>query len=75
VGIQEERALSVLVYPNPTAAHLYFSQQLMGAVYNNVGEIVTTLNNQRELDCSQFASGLYVIRTDKNLIRFIVERP
>lgn len=74
VGIDEKHQSFVRAYPIPTAHTLFLSEPCSGTVYNNIGEIVFTFYNESELDCSRLTMGLYVLRTDKSLIRFVVER-
>jgi len=74
LGVAEINQSTLHAFPNPTAHSLFLSESCYGTVYNNLGEIVHTLSNEREVDCSAFPSGMYMLRTDKSLIRFVVER-
>jgi hypothetical protein len=67
VGIAEQFANSVIVYPNPASDNINFVLSAQGpqtiAIYNTSGALVETVqvnNSTGSVDVSAYASGLYV---------------
>lgn len=59
------REPEVTVYPNPTTGNLHFAAMEnveKVEVYNNIGRLVATFNNQREINISDMPAGLYMLR-------------
>ena len=59
------REPEVTVYPNPTTGNLHFAAMEnveKVEVYNNIGRLMATFNNQREINISDMPAGLYMLR-------------
>lgn len=59
------REPEVTVYPNPTTGNLHFAAMEnveKVEVFNNIGRLMATFNNQREINISDMPAGLYMLR-------------
>ena len=64
VGISENPANKLNLYPNPTTGivHLSSSDFDKAEVYNILGKLILTERNPKQLDLSSFANGTYIVR-------------
>jgi len=64
-----------MIYPNPTTGQIYFSElQNEIEIYNFLGQIVVPkIRNIKNISVEQLADGIYFIRTDKAIMKFIVK--
>ena len=64
-----------VIYPNPTTNQISFSElQNEIEIYNAFGQIVIPkIRNSKSISVEQLADGIYFIRTDKALMKFIVK--
>ena len=62
------------VFPNPTADVLYFSQLTSGRLYSNEGRMVKNWTNQKQIDLSDIAAGVYYVSNGTTVQKIIVSR-
>ncbi len=76
-GISQSGLKSLKVYPNPAVDELYV--ELTGgessiSIYNSVGmkmaEVVVS-GTQHKFDISSYAAGIYFVRTEQAVARFV----
>lgn len=69
VSTQEAEEIEVSIFPNPAGNVLNVSGDFQGKalIYNTVGEVVVTVNeNQNVIDISGLSTGLYIIHLKNN---------
>lgn len=59
VGINETAAMSVSVYPNPTANFINISENANVVLYNISGQEVLSVNSTKSVDVSNLQAGVY----------------
>ncbi|MCP4521435.1 MAG: T9SS type A sorting domain-containing protein, partial [Cytophagales bacterium] len=66
---------SFVLYPNPVQnGTLFFSQELTNIeVFNSNGTRVASLEEGESIDVSQYANGLYIVKSEQGTKTFIVE--
>ncbi|TLX71373.1 T9SS type A sorting domain-containing protein [Labilibacter sediminis] len=70
----EMKQVGLEVYPNPVEDILYINCDNMQSnihIYNSKGFLVMQINNQNQINVSKLPKGLYMIRVDKELVKFI----
>lgn len=66
----------IILYPNPAGNYIYVkssgSERLSLSIYSTTGQVVLQGNFQsgEQIDISHFSSGLYMVKTDKQTIKF-----
>lgn len=60
-NIEEIQLENVSVFPNPAENSINFGEPLSGVVFNITGKVVSTFVNVKNIDCSNWTSGLYLI--------------
>jgi hypothetical protein len=79
VGINEQDKGSMSVYPNPAISELQISTDKpfdKVEIFNSVGELIFTSQENKAvltIDVSSFSKGLYIIRADDTISKFIVQ--
>ena len=70
---EEVRDATFGMYPNPVTGgqRISFDTEVTGAVYTVNGEIVREFSNARSLDVDDLESGVYVVKTDLGVRRFV----
>ena len=79
--ISENRTELLSLYPNPSSQLIYlnFDEQLFDqnlVIYNSSGQLIQELNinvSLARLDISNYANGIYFIRTGNQFLKFIKE--
>jgi hypothetical protein len=73
VAVDNNAADAIRLYPNP--ANTAISLELEGTtdvmIYNIAGELVMETVTSRDIDVSGLASGLYMVRTNKGMAKFM----
>jgi len=76
VGINETVfKQNITLYPNPTTEQIYFSQTLNDIeIYNIYGQtVMTKIKAANSISVHELPDGIYFIRTDKAVMKFIVK--
>lgn len=73
VGVDEQVAATLSIYPNPTKGELFFSKTIAGEVLDITGKTLIQFPMTRTLDLSQLADGVYLIRTTRGTVNRIVK--
>jgi len=65
----------IIIYPNPASNHISFTEiQNEIEIYNSIGQIVIPkIRNTKNISVEQLLNGIYFIRTDKAIMKFIVK--
>ena len=60
----EETAEEIIVYPNPTSdfIHILGLEAVKVQVFNTIGQMVKTIDNANEINVSEWAKGMYLLR-------------
>lgn len=67
---------TVLIYPNPTSDHLYFSapqqRDVLVTIYSLSGQLLhrAMVNTSESVDVSSLSKGIYVIKIDEQTYKF-----
>jgi DNA-binding beta-propeller fold protein YncE len=62
----------IKIYPNPVEQELYLSEKLSFSVYSSNGQLMyQQAESSANLDVSYLTPGLYLLVTDKGVIRFV----
>ena len=61
--LRDETAFKV--FPNPTVDMLYFDQPVNAEVFNTSGRLITTVKNAKELNVSDWETGVYIVATQQ----------
>lgn len=57
----------IKAFPNPVNnGFVNFNSNVTGVVYNNFGQVITSLNNASRLDVNGWNTGVYTLRTEDN---------
>lgn len=72
----DKKEQSIFLYPNPAQNYIYVlcNGKKKISIYNTVGVNVMNVNieNQYQLDISHLSSGMYILKADKQFIKFSV---
>lgn len=74
VGISEELRdeTAFKAFPNPTVDMLFFDQPVSGQIFSASGKLITTVQDETELQVSSWPAGMYIIATaDHGKRRFL----
>lgn len=74
-NVVEISAETLSVYPNPAADVLYLEgiENEMISIYDAMGRLVMQQVYTENLDVSSFAKGVYAVKTEKGIVKFIKE--
>ncbi|MCB0461146.1 MAG: T9SS type A sorting domain-containing protein [Flavobacteriaceae bacterium] len=66
----------IKIYPNPANTYLYFNGHIENQtinIYNVLGqeELRTKVSNDKSIDVRKLKSGLYILKTEKQIVKFI----
>lgn len=61
----------ISLYPNPVVESLHCTEKISGRILSMQGEVVQVFFNTQEIPCQSLAAGIYTLKTDKSLFRFI----
>lgn len=77
-GLEEEENSSISVYPNPAQDVLNIGSEQSGkfCIYNYMGALITSgdLEHEAKLDIRSFSAGMYFLRLNGGVKRFLVEK-
>ena len=72
INVQESKGAKLIVYPNPTATLIQFNAAVTGVISDITGKRITSFENTRSIDASQWLSGVYLLHTiDGSTMRII----
>lgn len=71
IGLDDLRDDEILIYPNPTTdiINIAAKNDIKIDVINLLGEIIITIENQDQIDLSQYSNGLYILDITYNNIK------
>jgi len=71
IGLDDLRDDEILIYPNPTTdiINITAKNDIKIDVINLLGEIIITIENQDQIDLSQYSNGLYILDITYNNIK------
>ena len=71
IGLDDLRDNEILIYPNPTTdiINITAKNDIKIDVINLLGEIIITIENQDQIDLSQYSNGLYILDITYNNIK------
>ena len=71
IGLDDLRDDKILIYPNPTTdiINITAKNDIKIDVINLLGEIIITIENQDQIDLSQYSNGLYILDITYNNIK------
>ena len=71
IGLDDLRDDEILIYPNPTTdiINITAKNNIKIDIINLLGEIITTIENQDQIDLSQYSNGLYILDIIYNNIK------
>jgi uncharacterized protein len=74
LSVQEVKASTFSIYPNPVARELHLSKPLDVAIYSVDGQRIKVLRNTQTINVTDMAPGTYYIRSaDGETLKFIVQ--
>lgn len=74
VGVDENSMPVLAIYPNPANETIFIEGLQANSevrIYNSLGMLVKTVNTDKEVNISDLAAGLYVVRCKDMTVRFI----
>lgn len=72
INVQESKGAKLIVYPNPTSTLIQFNAAVTGVISDITGKRITSFENTRSIDASQWLSGVYLLHTiDGSTMRII----
>ena len=71
VGLDDLRDDEILIYPNPTTdiVNITAKKDIKIDVTNLLGETITTIENENQIDLSRFSNGMYIFNITYNNIK------
>jgi large repetitive protein len=70
INVRESIQSELRAFPNPANENIYFSKTINLTVYSLQGQLVGSYNNVNQLELSQWAPGIYLLRDDSgNVLR------
>lgn len=74
VGMAENKASDLLVYPNPAMNTIFFNETINAQIIDITGKVVLNGVQVNKMDISALNDGLYIIKTDEGqLVKLIKE--
>ena len=72
INVQESKGAKLVVYPNPASTLIQFNAAVTGVISDITGKHITSFENTRSIDASQWLSGVYLLHTiDGSTMRII----
>lgn len=72
INVQESKGAKLIVYPNPASTLIQFNAAVTGVISDITGKRITSFENTRSIDASQWLSGVYLLHTiDGSTMRII----